>query len=154
MCIIAVIVIIKYNPMKIHSIIKWKEFLAYFIIGATATVIDWSMFWLTVTKLGFHYEIALVSAYIPAGIFHFFSNKFITFQCKSKSLGSQYSIYIVLTFLSLAISMGIIAVLVNFLLFDKMFSRIATTVIMLIPNYLLHKNITFNKKIFTTVAAS
>lgn len=134
--------------MKIKHIIKWNEFIAYFFIGATATLIDWTIFWLAVNKLGFHYEIGLMSAYIPAGIFHFLSNKFITFQCKSKNIGSQYSIYILLTLSSLIISMGVIAVLINLLTLDKMTARIATTGLMLIPNYLLHKNITFSKRIF------
>lgn len=140
--------------MKISSIIKWNEFLAYFFIGATATMIDWGMFWLTVKKLGFHYEVGLVSAYIPAGIFHFFANKFITFQCKSKSIGSQYSVYIILTLSSLMISMGIIAILINLLALDKMPARILTTALMLIPNYLLHKNITFSKRLFATSGVS
>ncbi len=136
--------------MKLTSIIKWNEFLAYFFIGATATMIDWGIFWFAVNKLGFHYEIALVSAYIPAGIYHFLTNKFITFQCKSKSLGSQYSIYIILTLSSLMISMGVIAILINLFTLDKMTARILTTALMLIPNYLLHKNITFSKRLFAT----
>lgn len=139
--------------MKLKQIIKWNEFLVYFFIGATATIIDWSIFWLTVTKLGFHYEIGLISSYVPAGIFHFLSNKFITFQCKSKSLGSQYSIYIILTLSSLAVSMGVIAFLVNITMLNKMMARITTTAIMLIPNYLLHKNITFSKRLFATPSA-
>lgn len=113
-------------------------------------MIDWTMFWVAVNKLELHYEIALMSAYIPAGLFHFFSNKFITFQCKSKNIGSQYSVYIILTLSSLAISMGVMAILVNLFPLEKMIARITTTAIMLIPNYLLHKNITFNKRIFTT----
>lgn len=136
--------------MKINQIIKPNEFLAYFCIGATATIIDWTMFWVSIHKLGLHYEIGLMSAYIPAGLFHFFSNKFFTFQCKSKNIGSQYSIYIALTLSSLAISMGIIASLVNLFALSAMTARITTTAIMLLPNYLLHKNITFKKRIFIT----
>ncbi len=141
------------NPMKINSIIKWNEFVAYFFIGATTTLLDWTLFWVTVKKLGFHYEIGLMSAYIPAGIFHFFANKFITFQCKSKSIGSQYSVYIILTVSSLMISMGVIALLINLFALDKMTARILTTAFMLVPNYLLHKNITFSKRLFTTADA-
>ncbi len=135
--------------MKI-KLIKWNEFLTYFFIGGTATLMDWSIFWLVVKRLGLHYEIGLISAYALAGIFHFFANKFVTFQCKSKNLGSQYSIYIVLTLSSLVTSMGVIAILINLLALDKMTARILTTALMLIPNYLLHKNITFSKRLFTT----
>jgi putative flippase GtrA len=137
--------------MKTNSIIKmirWNEFITYFFIGATATMIDWGMFWVAVNNFGFHYEIALVSAYSLAGIFHFFANKFITFQCKSRNVGSQYVLYFLITLSSLAISMGIIAILINLLALESMTARILTTALMLVPNYLLHKNITFSKRLF------
>src|SRR3990167_5951202 len=134
--------------MKISSIIKWNEFLTYFFIGGTATIIDWGMFWLTVNALGFHYEIGLISGYVLAGIFHFFANKFITFQCQSTHIGSQYTVYIVLTLSSLMISMGVIAIFINIFSLNNMMARMLTTACMLVPNYLLHKNITFSKRWF------
>ncbi len=136
--------------MKLNSIVKWNEFLAYFFIGGTATILDWGIFWLTVSGFGFHYEAGLMSSYMLAGIFHFFANKLITFQCQSDNLGSQYTLYICLTLSSLLISMGIIAVLINIFTLNSMVARMITTGIMLIPNYLLHKHITFNKRFFTT----
>lgn len=134
--------------MKISSIIKLNEFLPYFFIGAAATILDWALFWAAITWLNFHYEAALVFSYTMAGLFHFASNKIITFKCHSKKIGSQYSIYIIVAVSTLLISMGIIAIFVNIFMLNKMLSRILTTIIMLMPNYLLHKHITFNKKIF------
>jgi len=95
----------------------------------------------------------LLAAYLTAGMFHFFSNKNLTFKCESKKLASQYSIYIIVTLSSLLLSMGVISFFIKGLHLEKMTARMITTAIMLVPNYLLHKNITFNKNIFAKTAS-
>ncbi len=134
--------------MKVSHIIKLDEFLPYFFIGGATTLIDWSTFWVFIACLHTHYLAALCVAYGTAGIFHYTANKLITFKCQSKQIGTQYSIYIVLTVASLFLSMGIIALFIKFFSLDAMTARILTTLLMLVPNYLLHKHITFSKKIF------
>lgn len=136
------------KSMNIVRFFKYSEFLPYFFIGTIATIIDWGLFWISVNSLNLHYEIALILAYVTAGLFHFVANKIITFKCQSKQIGSQYSVYVLVTTSTLLLSMAIIAILVNLLLLDKMLARILTTLLMLIPNFLLHKHITFSKKIF------
>lgn len=125
-----------------------NDFFPYFFIGAAATIMDWGVFWVLIDPLSWHYELALVFSYVTAGIFHFTANKMITFKCASKQIGSQYVIYIFLTLSALLVSMLFMAVLVNFLLLNSVFARILTTLLMLVPNYLLHKHLTFSKKIF------
>lgn len=136
--------------MKNRQIIVWKEFITYFVVGSTTVFIDWSLFAIMVYGLGFHYQVGLVVAYISAGFFHFFSNKKLTFKCPSKRIGSQYSLYAVMTLTSMVASMGVIAVMIDFFMLNKMIARILTTGLMLLPNYLIHKNITFSKKIFAS----
>jgi putative flippase GtrA len=128
-----------------------KEFYPYLIIGTVATIIDWSVFSLSVTKFQLHYQTALLIAYTTAAITHYIANKLFTFKCKSKQLGSQLSVYITVTGASLLCSMGIIALFVSTFGFNKILSRMLTTGIMIVPNYLLHKHITFSKKIFSSV---
>lgn len=134
--------------MKNNTIFKLTEFLPYFFIGAIATVIDWSIFWVVVNLMNWHYEIALVIGFITAGLFHFTSNKIITFKCHSKQIGSQYTLYIIVAVIALLVSMAMMACWVNIFMLNKMWARIITTAVMLVPNYLLHKHITFSKKIF------
>lgn len=138
--------------MKNNAIFKKTEFLPYFFIGGAATLIDWALFWLLATQFHWHYEVALITGFLTAGVFHFTSNKLVTFDCHSKKVGSQYFLHIIVTLTGLLISMSLIAFLVNILIFDKMWARILTTGLLLFPNYLLHKYITFNKKIFTQPA--
>lgn len=136
--------------MKLSSFafIKPNEFMVYFIIGGIATVIDWSVFWLFSTPLHLHYQLSLVFSYMTASTFHFTANKFFTFECQSKKIGSQLSLYLLVTLTTLACSMAVMGLIINFLAINKLYARILTTILILFPNYLLHKYITFNKKIF------
>jgi putative flippase GtrA len=139
--------------MKIPQIIQLNEFLPYFFVGLIATFIDWTTFWISTTHFALHYELALVISYTTAGAFHYTANKFITFKCPSKKIGSQFSLYFIVTGASLLMSMGVIA-LIKFFIMNTLFARILTTALMLIPNFLLHKHITFSKKIFSTSSIS
>lgn len=130
------------------KIIHLKEFFPYFIIGGLATCIDWTLFWLSTHVFMLHYITALTMGYVIAGLFHYTCNKFITFQCHSKQVGTQYSMHFLVSGASLGMSMVILATLINLFMMNKMVARIVTTAIMLIPNYLMHKYITFNKKYF------
>lgn len=132
-----------------NKIIALPELLPYIIIGGVATLLDWGMFSLAVTRLQIHYQFALALGYMAGGVFHYTTNKIITFKCRSKKLGSQLSLYILVGITSLLISMGVLAALINVFAISKVVSRMLTTGIMILPNYLLHKHISFSKKIFT-----
>ncbi|MDR3478830.1 MAG: GtrA family protein [Gammaproteobacteria bacterium] len=134
--------------MKTHLIEKFELFL-YTLIGGVATIVDWSVFAICINWFGIHYEAALVLAYSAASIAHFSANKSLTFKCESKDYVAQLSIYILVLAISLGLSMTIMAILVKYFVINKVLLRIATTIIMLVPNYLLHKHITFSKRIFT-----
>lgn len=134
--------------MKLSLVIRQNEFFIYFIIGGISTLIDWTTFWLLTSQLNVHYQIGLVSAYSTAGIFHYIANKLLTFECQSKKIATQFSLYLLVTLTSLLSSMGIMSLLVNYLLSNTLYARMLTTILVLFPNYLLHKYITFSKKIF------
>jgi putative flippase GtrA len=134
--------------MKSHIIEKF-ELLLYTLIGGVATIIDWSVFAICLNWFDMHYEAALVVAYSAASIVHFSANKSLTFKCESKDYVAQLSIYILVLAISLGLSMATMAILVKYFVINKVLLRIATTIIMLVPNYLLHKHITFSKRIFT-----
>lgn len=125
-----------------------NEFFKYFFIGAFCTVIDWTIFALSLRSFNIHYEVALLLGYLLGGSIHYICNKRITFQCHSPKIGYQYTLYFLLTASSLLMSMGILAIFIAGFHIKPTLSRILTTFLMLIPNYLLHKNITFNRKLF------
>lgn len=134
--------------MRLQRLLPPRDFMIYFCVGALATLMDWTSFSLLTLRFDIHYETALVLAYLTGASAHYTLNKWLTFQCRSKQLGSQLSLYLTLTSLSLLISMGIIAIFVRGFHLNPILARIMTTGFMVFPNYLLHKYITFSKRIF------
>ena len=126
-----------------------REFGVYFVVGGIATLIDWSVYALCLRVLGDHrYLMAVMISIGLAGLFHYLANKHLTFQCRSRSIGTQIPVYMGVAVLGLGMSMGILRLLVGNAGLPPMAGRICTTMLMLVPNYLMHKYLTFNKKIF------
>ena len=130
------------------NIIKLTELFPYIIVGGITTLIDWMIFATTTTYFHFPYQLSLISAYLIAGTVHYTANKWITFKCHSKQMGAQVSLFIMVNTASLGCSLGILTLLVNVVSLNSIRARMLTTILMLLPNYLLHKHITFSKKIF------
>jgi len=127
-----------------------KEFSIYFVVGGIATLIDWGMYALSLMVLGpEHYLISVIVSMGFAGLFHYLANKRLTFQCRSRAIGRQVPIYIGVALAGLSMSMGILRILVGSIGLLPMTARVLTTLMMLFPNYLMHKYLTFSKKIFS-----
>lgn len=125
-----------------------KELFYFLIMGTLATIIDWFLFYLFVNCFGFYYQLGLVLATTIAGITHYATNKWFTFNCQSKQVASQLSMYILIAIITMLCSMGIMAILVQSFAIDSLILRMVTTIIMILPNYFLHKYFTFNKRLF------
>lgn len=133
----------------ISFLLRSRELLIYTLIGGIATLIDWGVFALLVNQTNLHYQFALILAFSTAGIFHYTANKLFTFQCPSKEFASQLSLFTIVMLTSLMCNIAILSLLVKIINIDKVALRMATTIIMLIPNYLLHKHITFSRRLFS-----
>lgn len=139
--------------MNLKQWIELNEFLFYLVIGTIATLIDWCMFYVFSHQIGWHYEAALAFGFCTAAIFHYFANKVVTFKCHSTELEKQLPLYLFVMVISLVCNMIIMAAIVKLYPLPKVMARITTTIIMIVPNYLLHKHITFSKRIFTPLSA-
>jgi len=127
---------------------NYKEFSIYFVIGGMTTVIDWSIFAIATFYLNLHYFIALVASMGLSGIFHYLASKQLAFQCSSQQYKRQISFYILVALAGFSLTYGTIHLLISIFKLQALLARIFTTIFMLPPNYLMHKNITFNRKIF------
>jgi putative flippase GtrA len=137
---------------KIKDIIEFftkYEFFRFVLIGGTATLIDWILFYIFSIKLNIYYQLSLVMSFSVSVCFNFIFTKMFTFKNKSKKHLKQFFIYLSISLISLVLSMGIMFIFVEKVLLDKMVSRVFTTGIVLFVNYVVHKNLTFNKKIFS-----
>jgi putative flippase GtrA len=133
----------------LSTLIRSRELLVYTLIGGLATLIDWGLFAVCLNQFSIHYQYALIIAYCTAGIFHYAANKLLTFQCASKQYGSQLTLFVLVMLTSLLCNIAILALLVKLVAADKVLLRMITTLAMLIPNYLLHKHITFSRRLFS-----
>jgi len=120
----------------------------YIIIGIFATAVDWVTFSISIRWLNIGYQVALIFALTTGALVHYLANKKMTFKCHSRKYGSQISLYILMAAFALPCSLGIMTLFIKFTPVTTLWARILTTGIMVFPNYLLHKYITFNKKIF------
>lgn len=131
------------------NFIDYKEMLVYTFIGACITLLDWLTFFISTKIFSVHYEIALILGFSVGTLIHYFSNKLITFKCKSKQIGLQLSIYSAVVLCSLCGNMMVIALIINLFGINHMMARILTTAMMVLPNYMVHKHLTYSKRIFT-----
>lgn len=120
----------------------------YAMVGGLATIVDWGAFYLFGIIIDLNYQAALAIAFVLGSVTNYILNKIFTFRCKSKKIASQASMHLAISGVSLLLNMGLMFVLVSLLSAEKMLSRIIVTLIMLVINYFMHKNLTFNKKVF------
>lgn len=125
-----------------------KEFIKFVLVGGTSALIDWGLFYLLAIILTLHYQISIIISFSCSVIFHYTFNKKFTFKSKSKKVGTQFSIFLVVVTIYILLSMGIMFILVKLVSLPKMISKISTTCLMFIVSYFLNKNLTFNKKFF------
>lgn len=131
------------------QLIKQTEFFSYVLIGALATGIDWVVFSTTVNGYGLQYQLGLILAFTSGSITHYTLNRLFTFQCRRKALALHLPVYVLTVCLSLACSLGVLTGLVWLLPVNKIYLRMLTTGLLILPNYLFHKNFSFNKALFT-----
>lgn len=126
-----------------------SQFSKYVFVGGIATIVDWGVFYLLSEELHFYYQLALVVSFVFGSLTNFLLNKVITFQCKSKKIVGQVGVHLAISFVSLLMSVGLMFVMVEIVLVDKMISRVFVTFIMLFVNFFMHKYLTFNKRFFS-----
>jgi putative flippase GtrA len=131
--------------MQLKHLITRAQVLPYLIVGTIATALDWCTFAMMIEHFSQPYPVALCAAYLTAGLFHYLANKIITFKCKSKKILAQLLRYGFVGILSLGCSLILITMLIKITPVTELSARIITTLLMLIPNYLLHKYISYRQ---------
>lgn len=120
----------------------------YVLVGGAATAVDWGVFYLCAMVAALHYQLSLVIAQVLAGAVHYLLNKVYTFRCTSRQILRQIAAYVLVALVYLALSMLVMYLLVDLLGAGKMPSRVATTGIMILASYFLHRAVTFNERFF------
>ncbi len=128
--------------MKVLSFAP-KTFLTYAISGAAATLIDWGSFYALNYILHVNYLIAVCISFALGSLANFLLNKYVTFKNKHAKVLNQYLLHLSVSIFALGLTVLIMYILVETATLPKFTARVITTLIMLLINYFLHKNITF-----------
>jgi len=121
----------------------------YLLVGGASTLVDWGVYYLLAIAAGWHYLTSLVIAQILAAAVHYTLNKVFTFRCTSRQILKQIGAHALVSVAYLLVSMVLMYLLVDVLDLDKMLSRVATTGVMIVASYFLHRAVTFNERFFT-----
>jgi putative flippase GtrA len=133
--------------MKAVKKIMSSTLIKYGIVGAIAAVFDWGSFYISAYLLNLHYQISLGIGFAFGTISNYLLNRKITFNSKTKNK-AQIMVHFGISVLSLGISSILMFLLVDKMLIEKMIARMTTTAFVFFLNYFMHKNVTFNKRLF------
>ena len=121
-----------------------KEFTKYTVVGGIATAVDWSVFYAATHPLGLNFQIGLTLAYTCGTVTHFFLNRLVTFKAKKINYKRQIPLYLMAVGTSYLLNSVLMQVWVSWIGLPLMKARILTTGLMLLVNYLLHRQLSFN----------
>ncbi|MBQ4473916.1 MAG: GtrA family protein [Lachnospiraceae bacterium] len=137
---------------RIWTRLTSPEVLLYLVFGVLTTLVDYVVFWLMGKVLGesmLMIQAANVIAWIAAVVFAFVTNKRWVFRSEERSFSGVAGEFFRFTgarLFSLLVSMGIIYVGVDLLKLSPMLSKIASSVVVVILNYIFSKWLVFRKK--------
>lgn len=121
---------------------RFEHLIKYCLIGCSGASIDFLVYTLLVTHSNIHYQYINIFSTSLGIINNYFLNSFFNFKVKDHSLLRLLSFYMVGS-LGIAMTAGILFVLIELLNFNSILSKIITIFIVTIFQFLLNKFITF-----------
>ena len=91
----------------------FKPFIKYGIVGASTALIYFALMWILDVFFGFTYFIVITLAYLIATIFHFFLNKYFTFNVSEGFFYRQITRYFIILILNYVITLFIVTICVK-----------------------------------------
>ncbi len=125
-----------------------KEFIRYLLVGGTSTVVDWSCFYASHTLAKTPHTPALIFALSTGTLTHYILNQVFTFKVSISQKKKQLVIYTLIVGFSFVCNIAIMNALISGLTLPAFPSRVITTGLMVVVNYLMHKFTTFNPNLY------
>jgi putative flippase GtrA len=133
-------------PKGLRAIVR--QFVGYAVAGGVATAVDWGSFYGFNTVLGFDYRLSVALSFTLGAITNYSINKTVIFKDHTRTIGTQIAIYIAVSLVSLACSVALMYIQVENIGLPPLIARVMTTGVMLVVNFIMHKFITFNQKVY------
>lgn len=138
---------LEYLLIKIPFLQKFPTYFIFFaFFGGIATLADWSIFYFTHLRLGWHYIVSVTLSFVFGSLISFLGNKYLNFQDPSKKVLQQYLLFVSLALVGLLITYGLLFIFIERFRLHPMIARVLSTAIMLFYNYFSQKHITFKQQ--------
>ncbi|USN45925.1 MAG: GtrA family protein [Candidatus Woesearchaeota archaeon] len=123
-------------------------FARFVLVGGVATLVDWTTFYLLTVHVGLYYQVSLFVGLFLGSVTGYALNKTFTFKSKTKQITKQFLMHSSIVAFAFICSGIIMYVFVDALHLPAFVSRIMTTGIIFLLNFILHKYITFNETFY------
>lgn len=122
------------------------QFFRYAFVGGIASVVDWGVLWL-LEHLGMHYLVAAVFAFFAGLATNFALSKLLVFQKEKARMGGvgEFIGYTAIGAVGLAMTLGLMALMTEIMGLHFMLSKIISTAIVLVWNFLARKLLLYRK---------
>ncbi|HXW68614.1 MAG TPA: GtrA family protein [Dissulfurispiraceae bacterium] len=127
---------------------KYAVFLKYAIVGCIGTALDVGSLYVFVGLLHINLLIAAALSFILAVVNNFILNKHWTFQNKSSNVRKQFIKFLIVSMIGLLLTEIFMSLLVYGLKLWYITSKLVTSVLVLMWNFLANKYWTFKDRIF------
>ena len=121
----------------------YKEMALYFIYASLAALTDLSLLFILTSIIELLYWYSAAISFMIAGFVNYFLNKKRTFKNKYKEYKKQYLVFLFVAFTGLIWNQIIIYVLVEFVGFHYLLSKIFSLGIVFFWSFFIHKHITY-----------
>lgn len=130
---------------KLRTILRSDLFL-YLIVGALATIVEWSGFWIFFDMLQIQYLLATALAFVFSTFANWLLGRILVFRGKQNQSLLKELLSIYLTSIGgLLLNLGIMYVMVDFCSIQEMIAKITATVLVFSYNYLIRKKLIYKK---------
>ena len=128
--------------------VKYAVFFKYALVGFLGTAIDLGSLYLFIDRLHIHLLVATALSFLLAVINNFTLNKFWTFQNKHSNIRKQFIKFLIVSTIGLILTEMCMAFFVYGLKIWYMSSKLFTSGLVLMWNFLANKYWTFKDRIF------
>lgn len=130
---------------KLRTILRSDLFL-YLIVGALATIVEWSGFWFFFDMLQIQYLLATALAFVFSTFANWLLGRILVFRGKQNQSLLKELLSIYLTSIGgLLLNLGIMYVMVDFCSIQEIIAKITATVLVFSYNYLIRKKLIYKK---------
>ena len=126
------------NKKLLNQIIK------FIISGGIATIIDWGLYYLLYNYLKINPLVANVISFTISLLYNYFASIKWVFKIKNSNK-KKFIYFIIFSLIGLLISEIILFVMINKLSINKMFSKIISSLIIVVYNFITRKKVLEDK---------